>query len=312
MSAVSNFDFVGEGSAAVLKAALRAEGFARCDPRASGFYARLALELASDRLLKRDRRRFWTPRPSLKDTIAAITEDASDAPVDALHSVRRLGNHAVHVESPAFLAADAVACARSLHAGLEWIAVEARWPRPARPFDESLLRDRPGHLRSSAEDVQRLQNELDALTTRHGTLAAQHQDLAARHDVLEAIWLEQVDALDALHRDLADARATVVRLQDEVAHFEAALGTSVPRADLDALREALARREAAYRSLLAHEGITATRFMAGKGLLSFEGLVALAGDDERPDEQDEASAVILERLAARTAGLFASLPTFHV
>lgn len=200
---------------------------------------------------------------------------------------------------------------------MRWVASDARWieaplpPDEWPPFDGALLRGIPGHIPSGVLETQKLTADLAALQAAHDRMLAERDDLGIRQDVLavryaelEALALERMEAVDAAERKLAEARREIADQRATIAKLRTDLDQSVPRAQLDALRAALDRREVAYRQLLAGAGLTSTRSFYRSGVITFDGLFQIAASDERPDERDEAAAVVLEHLSGRLSSFF--------
>ena len=336
MEAPSNFDFLPRDVAPTAHlAATHAEEFAHADPRASGFYSRLSLEYALRGFVEEND--VFVPGRTLGKLIGAVSgvtyERGVEVQVGRKHfqskeiarfsEVNGLGSDAVHGRS--FTKGDAERCLTSLHRSLDFVGAKSEWPQ-APPFDPRLIPPAPPRfVLLGRREAQRLEAALAELRRKHaattarlggaveslGKVKRERADLqrkqastAARLAETEAQWLEEVQAVHALRQQLSDALAEIAHLSDEVERLQATVDASVPRADLDALRADLERREAAYQQLLAGARLTSTRAFYQKGVLDFDGLLTITASDDRPDERDEAAAVILERLAQRHAALF--------
>ena len=93
----------------------------------------------------------------------------------------------------------------------------------------------------------------------------------------------------------------------EVASLQLALDRAPSAEEADALEHKLTLSQAAYERLLATRAMTSSRFLHGLGSMPFEGLLnTIREGSERPDEQDEAAAVVLEALAERYVSLLSS------
>lgn len=91
MEASSNFEFLSRAPRSVRRAAVHAEGFALADPRAAGFYARYALELAVTKRLWHGGAVARWRRLSLKESVNTLAARHGDAPSGTMHDVRREG-----------------------------------------------------------------------------------------------------------------------------------------------------------------------------------------------------------------------------
>jgi type I restriction enzyme, R subunit len=193
---VSNFGFLKTEWPDLHAEALRAEGLAVADPRASCFYARRVLELAVTWLYHAD---TSLQRPYREDLAAMIAEPtlarvAGPAIRTKMDAIRRQGNNAVHRHNPV-AANDAVRVVAELFHVMYWVA--RTYSRNPADLPAAGLAFNPAFIpRPPSADVRLARMaELKAQSDKY---AAQDAELASER--------KKNENLDA---ELADLRAQV-------------------------------------------------------------------------------------------------------
>jgi type I restriction enzyme R subunit len=185
---MSQFAFLEREWAGVYDAAARAEHAARADPRTACFYARRALELAVAWLYKHDA----ALKLPYQDNLSALIHEptfklaAGEAVFNKARVLVTLGNRAVHSHRPVPVD-DAVVALRELFHVSFWLATNySRGSRPeaALAFDAARLPDRATTAKQTAEQLQKLQEELSARDERLSVLLS---DRAALDEELKRL-----------------------------------------------------------------------------------------------------------------------------
>jgi type I restriction enzyme, R subunit len=195
---MSNFSFLAAEWPDVHEAAAKAEAAVHPDPRTACFYARRALELAVHWAFKHD--------PGLKvpyqDNLSALIHEptfkkaAGEAVFTKARLIVKLGNHAVHSHSPV-RQYDALSAVRELFHVAYWLAhTYTRGPRPAPglAFDPAALPRSAPDPRHTAEQLQKLQAQLEQKDESLATLLA---DRGALDDELKRLRAEVAAARQA-------------------------------------------------------------------------------------------------------------------
>ena len=191
---MSNFAFLQSEWSLLFEAAIKAEGMANTDARASCFYARRTLELAVDWLYKHDKA-FRLP---YQDQLSALIHEPSFRQVvgDALFTkarlIKDLGNLAVH-STRKVAPADALVATRELFHFCYWLArtygQRAR-PDPSLQFSAALLPKATAAQPQSLEQLQKLEAQLHERDEKLSTLLSSQAALNAELQALR----EQVAA----------------------------------------------------------------------------------------------------------------------
>ncbi len=266
---MSQFGFLHPEWPDIAAAAARAESCTLADPRAAGFHARRALELAMAWLYRADRR---LTQP-YQDTLSALVHEpsfraaAGDAIFHKARFLKDIGNKAVHGDQP-FTEGQARTATGELFHFAFWLArTYARGDKPA----PSLAFD-PAKLPRPMAHIARL--TLDQLRQREAELRQRDQDLAESR---------------AAH---AEADAERARLQAQVAALLAAAAPDTHDYGEAATRDAfidLYLREAGWdpdAPDVAEYKVTGLPTPSGAGRADY----VLWGDDGRPLAVVEAKA----------------------
>ncbi|SFC33833.1 type I restriction enzyme, R subunit [Polaromonas sp. OV174] len=198
---MSNFAFLQSEWSVLYGAAVKAEGMANTDARASCFYARRTLELAVDWLYKHDK----SLRLPYQDHLSALIHEpsfratAGDAIFTKAKLIKDLGNLAVH-STRKILPVDAVTATRELFHVCYWLArtygQQAR-PEPGLRFVPALL---PTAIPASPvppQSIDQLQKLEAQLQARDEKLSVLLSDRAALDDELKKLREEVAAAKKA-------------------------------------------------------------------------------------------------------------------
>ena len=192
---MSNFAFLGHPQWAFLfESAKKAEELAKSDARGSCFYARRTLELAVAWLYKHERQLRLPYQDNLSALIHEPTfrQTVGDALFTKARLIKDLGNMAVH-STKRMAPSDAVNATRELFHFGYWLARtygRTGRPNPSLQFDLGMLPDSSVAPSKTAEQLQRLEADLQAKDERLSVLLA---DKAALDDELKKLR-EQVAA----------------------------------------------------------------------------------------------------------------------
>jgi type I restriction enzyme, R subunit len=201
----SNFTFLHPEWAELHEPATRAEGLVLVDARGACFYARRTLELAVRWLYKHDAEL----RMPYDDRLSTLLHEPSfRARVDAAvfpkaRVIKDLGNRAVH-GSRRVQQYDALVAVRELFHVLFWLARtygRASKPTDGLAFDQSLLSTTPPASTKSAEELRRLEEELQAHDERLTEVLSERASLD--------------NELDRLRAEVAAARAANEVVRDQ-------------------------------------------------------------------------------------------------
>ena len=208
---MTNFDFLKEQWPQIYEDAAKAERLVYPDPRAAGFYARRALELAV--------RWVYTYDATLKlpygDGVSALIHEptfrtaAGEAVFAKAKMVNTLGNRAVHSDKR-FLQLDAMNAVAELFHITYWLArTYSSGPKPASDlaFDKTQL---PKGSEASQQSVAQLQKLEAELHERDGRLT----DLLADKEALDA-------ELKALREEVSAAKKANSAVKDTHDYSEA-------------------------------------------------------------------------------------------
>jgi len=182
----------------LLDSATKAEELANTDARASCFYSRRTLELAVTWLYKYDK----SLRLPYQDTLSALIHEPAFRQVlgDALFAkarlIKDLGNMAVH-STKKIGHSDALNAVRELFHFCFWLTRtygRVARPNPGLTFDLALLPKGPAILAQTAEQLHKLEAEIQARDERLSVLLA---DKAVLSDELQKLQLEVAAAKKA-------------------------------------------------------------------------------------------------------------------
>lgn len=204
---MSNFAFLAAEWPGVHDAATRAEAAVYSDPRTACFYARRAVELAVRWAFRYDA----DLKPPYQDNLSALIHEptfrktAGAAVFTKAKLITRLGNQAVHSHQPV-RQYDALTAVRELFHVCYWLAhsyARAERPAPALAFDPALLPGAGSAAPTSAEQLQKLQAQLQekdetltALLADRSMLDEELKRLRAEVAAAKKAAAEQVDAHD--------------------------------------------------------------------------------------------------------------------
>lgn len=249
----SNFDFLTSAWSAVREAAASAERLALIEPRASVFYARRALERAVRHLYAVDRELDMTEARTegLNDLMNArgFRDALPPRLFDEAHKLRKLGNTAVHQDTPVNDWTAKVAT-KTLHTVLAW-AHPVYTPGAAAgvatvpPWDEALLpapasaaagekeaaearrkvQEVEGQARAAEQTVEQVRSELAAA---HTGKAQAEQDAEQQRAAVEALQAE-VERVKAERRAEADRVAVETATADEATTRRLLIDTDLQR-----------------------------------------------------------------------------------